>query len=69
MIVRLRREDKIVIAVLDDKIVGYGETVPEALRDLAAAIQNEESASPGLKSEPPRVLRLKIALPAGPRTS
>lgn len=43
MIVRIRHDDDAVIAVIEGEgkasIAGYGDTLPEALRDLAGAIQ------------------------------
>ena len=56
MTVELRREGKVIIALigrdLQTGIAGYGETASEALRDLAAAIQCEHWPLPEI--DPPR---------------
>jgi hypothetical protein len=63
MTVQLVRDGNAIIALigpnLQDGIAGCGDTAPEALRDLADAIEREKWPLPQLAAREPRPIRVK----------
>ena len=63
MTVQLVRDGNAIIALigrdLQVGIAGYGDSVPEALRDLATAIEREQAVFPEMEPPPGKPVRVK----------